>query len=140
MIHVKGTYCLIIRSDGSEIDVGRLGRRVFQKGFYVYVGSGFGSLEGRIRRHLKKEKRLRWHIDYLLREAVVERILYTTDERRLECTISEKIHGPSSVTGFGCSDCRCSSHLHYFKTLDDATGAVLEAMEGSGARVSEWNL
>jgi sugar fermentation stimulation protein A len=36
----RGVYLLILKVDQKEtIEVGSLGRRVFKKGFYVYVGS-----------------------------------------------------------------------------------------------------
>jgi len=47
--------------------VGSLGTFVFVPGLYLYVGSarGPGGLRARIRRHLRRYKPKRWHIDYL---------------------------------------------------------------------------
>ncbi|MGZ7049923.1 MAG: GIY-YIG nuclease family protein, partial [Methanobacterium sp.] len=61
------TYCLLINLNvDSEISVGKLGKLNFKKGFYVYVGSALNSIDARIKRHLKNDKKLFWHIDYLL--------------------------------------------------------------------------
>ena len=58
----KGTYSLLIcLPEEKEIVVG--GRKAsFPAGYYVYVGSAMGGLDQRIRRHLSREKRKRWHI------------------------------------------------------------------------------
>jgi len=136
---MKGTYCLIIRCRGTETRTGGLGTMRFPPGYYVYVGSGFGSLEARIRRHLRAEKRRRWHIDYLLSDAEVVGVLYSTDKRRLECAVSEKLEGEDSIRGFGCSDCRCKSHLHHFKTRDEAEEAVERAFRELGAVPEKWD-
>ena len=60
MIKMKGCYCLIIKlSNSSKIKIGKkLGEIDFTKGHYVYVGSAMNSLESRINRHLRDEKKL----------------------------------------------------------------------------------
>ena len=70
---MKGCYCLIINLDkNSEIRIGRkLGKIKFKKGTYVYVGSAMNSLESRLKRHLSDEKKMHWHIDYLLKESKI---------------------------------------------------------------------
>ena len=55
-----------------DIEVGRLGVCRFPAGVYVYTGSAKRNLEARIARHCRKDKTLRWHIDYLLAEDGVE--------------------------------------------------------------------
>lgn len=92
---MKGTYCLIIRCGGTETRIGSLGMIMFPPGYYVYVGSGFGSLDARIRRHLRSEKKMRWHIDHLLSDTEVVAVFYSTDKRRLECAVSEKLEETS---------------------------------------------
>ncbi len=52
--------------------VGRLGKREFDAGLYVYTGSALNSLPGRVGRHLRKLKKKHWHIDYLIADASVE--------------------------------------------------------------------
>ena len=65
---LPGTYVLVQRfSKRLEISVGKLGVLEAQPGFYVYVGSalGPGGLAARVGRHCRREKILRWHVDYL---------------------------------------------------------------------------
>ena len=118
----KGSYILIIHVDKPiKISIGKLGVFEFKPGYYAYVGSAMGkgatSLIGRVKRHLRKEKKLRWHVDYLLSKAKVVHVLYSTLERS-ECTLSKMLYKAGFkpyIKGFGSSDCRqkCVSHLYW---------------------------
>jgi Uri superfamily endonuclease len=111
---MKGAYLLVLelRNDAS-IQVGKHGVVDFQKGWYVYVGSALNGLEQRIQRHLQKQKKIHWHIDYLLPFTEVVDIFYKENVRRDECRIARMFdRNISDVSGFGCSDCTCSSHLY----------------------------
>ena len=67
-----GAYILLTHlAQGEEIEVGRLGTFLFCRGEYAYVGSAMGGLDARVARHLRAEKKLHWHIDYLLERASV---------------------------------------------------------------------
>src|SRR4030042_2076976 len=107
-----GTYALVIRSENQlNIPVGRLGTYNFNSGYYVYAGSALRGLNSRLKRHLKREKPLHWHIDYLLQQASIIQIWYSLSAERLECAWNEILAQlPGAVpyiTGFGSSDCRC---------------------------------
>lgn len=116
---MKGSYILLIKLlKDSEIKVGSLGTISFKKGFYVYVGSAMGGLEQRINRHLRKNKKTFWHIDYLLnnRGAKIIKVFYKESEEKEECNIAGKVSKLGEhILGFGCSDCRCESHLFRIK-------------------------
>ena len=106
---------LIIQVDENvDVNVGALGKLTFEKGLYAYVGSAQANLEQRIKRHLGKEKRLFWHIDYLLNDSAarIVKVLYKqadkTEEFNLAKAIGEK---GKPIESFGCSDCNCKSHL-----------------------------
>lgn len=117
---MKGSYVLIIEmKDGTSIEVGRLGKIYFRKGYYAYIGSALNSLEKRIERHLKKEKKLRWHIDYLLKHANILEIFYIESSRREECNIANHFSSLKPIEKFGASDCKCKSHLFYSENLAD---------------------
>ena len=116
----SGLYQLVIRlGEKHVIDVGRLGRFAFPAGYYVYTGSARRGLEARVARHLRKEKRLRWHVDYLLTRARVVEVKRYREGRISECELSRRVEGlPGSdvvAPGFGSSDCRCSTHLFHFR-------------------------
>jgi Uri superfamily endonuclease len=113
-----GVYQLVLfLPEDITLRVGALGVFHFPAGRYVYTGSALGGLRARLARHLRTQKRLRWHIDYLLPHAVVEDIrLFLTKERR-ECAINRQTltlpHARVIARGFGSSDCRCPTHLVY---------------------------
>lgn len=115
----SGIYQLVFRLRlKRSVRIGRHGFFSFPAGYYVYTGSALRGLESRIARHLRRRKRMWWHIDYLLRYCqVLEVKKYGTDQS--ECGLSRRVGDlPGSrvvVTGFGSSDCKCSTHLFYFR-------------------------
>ena len=106
---------LIIQVDKKvDVNVGALGKITFEKGLYAYVGSAQTNLEQRIKRHLAKEKRLFWHIDYLLNDSAarIVKVLYKQADKAEECDLAKVIgERGEPVDDFGCSDCSCKSHL-----------------------------
>lgn len=98
-----------------RVQVGCLGRFIFPAGRYIYTGSAKRNIEARIARHLRKEKALRWHIDWLLAAPGVA-IKSVKRSREPECALNQGGRGVILVPGFGSSDCRngCGSHLRYF--------------------------
>jgi len=107
------SYQLIIEVGRDlELEVGALGRCRFPAGTYVYTGSARRNLEARVRRHLRRDKSLRWHIDYLLLAPDV-RIVEVQFSKLPECQLNARNGGEIPVPGFGASDCRrgCGSHL-----------------------------
>ncbi|MBN2705673.1 MAG: GIY-YIG nuclease family protein [Deltaproteobacteria bacterium] len=95
--------------------VGRLGVFPFPAGRYAYIGSSRRNIFARLRRHLRREKKLRWHIDYLLADSAVC-VSGLSLSVRPECDLVAASGGRVVVPGFGASDCRrgCGSHLRYF--------------------------
>ncbi len=121
-IQKAGIYNLIIKlSKNEEIKVGRLGTYIFSKGFYVYTGSAKNGLEKRIDRHLSSNKKLHWHVDYLLSYAKIVQILRYAGVKKNECRLNSLIAQSSGATlvvkKFGSSDCNCVTHLYYFKNF-----------------------
>ena len=113
----SGIYFLILRLNTAKtILTGAMGSVRYGEGYYVYVGSAKRGLSHRINRHCRKRKQVRWHIDYLTAHAdsVIPFPIYTAFD--LECRLAGRIKsiGPKQIPGFGCSDCRCTSHLFGF--------------------------
>jgi len=114
----SGLYLLILKLDKpQQIKVGRWPATSFKPGYYLYVGRAKRGLKARIRRHLKKNKKIFWHIDYLTRHVPVYQILIKPgafDEcataRRLRSLIKQSA---IPLRRFGASDCRCDGHLLY---------------------------
>lgn len=130
MLDGKGDYLLLIRlSTAREITVGRLGTINFKPGGYVYVGSALGGLKNRIERHLRKERKFHWHIDYLLEYAHVDNILTIVTDKSLECDLAEFLGRHfDSVPHFGSSDCKCKSHLFYSRNITELRQRAAEAV------------
>lgn len=117
----KGTYALLIQlKNGTALAVGRLGEFYLPQGYYMYCGSALGGLEARIKRHLRRDKQLHWHIDYLLQYAEVVDVWCIISNQRLECVLCDEARqlfdSVDIALGFGSSDCHCPSHLLYFNT------------------------
>lgn len=120
---MKGIYVLILRLDKETvIQVGKLGKFRFKKGYYAYIGSALGTGGfKRVTRHFNvasgKNLTRKWHIDFLLPYSeVVCAVLIPVDES-IECSAA-KATGEfcSAIPGFGCSDCSCHSHLFFSGT------------------------
>jgi adenylylsulfate kinase len=112
---MKGIYVLVLSiKENICINVGSLDKIFFEKGLYAYVGSAQTSFEKRIQRHIRKNKKRFWHIDYLLESKLVDvmRVFYKEAARKEECEIAKQISSKGSpMVGFGSSDCKCKSHL-----------------------------
>ncbi len=130
----KGVYLLLLSLPfANRVSVGRLGTFYFPAGFYFYVGSamGPGGLRSRLDRHIRREKRMHWHIDYLRLIAEIEEIWLQVTRGRVECRWAAAAQSlpeaKNPVPRFGASDCRCTSHLIHLtarpKVSDFATAA-----------------
>lgn len=117
---MKGIYVLLILvKEDISVKAGSLGKILLEKGLYAYVGSAQNSLEKRVERHLIKNKKKFWHIDYLLEnnKAEIFEVYCKKAEKSEECRVAEEIMEVSQpISGFGASDCDCISHL--FKLND----------------------
>lgn len=126
----KGVYCLIFKNDACVLYVGRLKKIEFSKGYHVYVGSalGNGGLK-RLKRHilfsLNRNKKPRWHVDYLSasREFDLISVVYSITDILVECKIAERLASSlgDAVNHFGSGDCNCPSHLYYSKKRPHST-------------------
>ena len=139
----SGTYCLIVHvNNNSNIKIGKLGFLEFKEGYYVYVGSALNSLKSRINRHLSMEKKLFWHIDYLLNSenSHISDVIYIESPKKWECNVASKIASFGvGINGFGCSDCKCSSHLFYFADLKNAKKVCLKSFKNLNLKPKNLN-
>lgn len=112
-----GSYLLLLKlQKPALIPIGKLGNIFFKQGWYVYVGSAFSGLTQRINRHLRREKKIHWHIDYFTQDASIEKVFIKESKKKEECTDSHIFSKSfSEIKNFGCSDCSCSSHLFFGK-------------------------
>lgn len=124
---------LIRLKERSDIRIGRLATLQFNSGYYAYAGSAMRGLKHRISRHLRKEKKLHWHIDYLLEKANVVKVIVCQSENSIECDIAEAIGSMYTVVnGFGSSDCKCPGHLFY--NSSNLGDNIMRKLESAGMK------
>lgn len=130
---MKGSYILLIELEkDTQIEIGT-GKKNLEKGLYTYFGSAFGpgGLK-RIERHRevsRGERSVRhWHIDYLTgleNSKILEAVKFP--ERDIECDLAEE--AGEKVEAFGSTDCRCGSHLAYFREEQEVEAFIDEMKE-----------
>ncbi len=112
-----GAYALMLELPAAvALPVPRPRGGTLPAGRYAYFGSarGPGGPAARVGRHLRADKRPRWHIDVLLAQARVAGVLVWPDGA--ECAWREAVQEMGGawapLPGFGSSDCRrCPAHL-----------------------------
>lgn len=105
------SYLLILENKERKIlQVGKLGTIDFKPGYYYYVGSS--ERISRVKRHFGAKTK-KWHIDYI---SEVFEVMGAVLFKIPECELASKIKF-EKISGFGCSDCKCESHLFYSKNL-----------------------
>ncbi|MFC2072352.1 DUF123 domain-containing protein [Chloroflexota bacterium] len=111
----KGSYILLVElPEEQTIVIGSLKAVHFHRGHYAYVGSAMGGFKSRLNRHLRVNKRPRWHIDYLLQKASINNIILCETKDTIECTIAQALSSRFyAIPSFGSSDCKCHSHLFF---------------------------
>jgi Uri superfamily endonuclease len=158
---VKGSYVLLIElADNKDILIGKLSIIRFPKAFYAYVGSAMNGFEARLAHHLRQEKKPHWHIDYLLSQSDLVNIILcpskpftsshsesfalchskrseeshlSQDKLRVECLLAQELAKDFQfIPGFGCSDCRCKSHLYFAHDKDKLASKVIEVANQAG--------
>ncbi|NTV62715.1 MAG: GIY-YIG nuclease family protein [Oscillochloris sp.] len=126
----KGSYILVLQLEQTidALQVGRLGSFHFPSGYYLYVGSAFGSggLDARLRRHERPHKaRFHWHIDYLRACTRLCEVWTVSSAVRLECSWCAALANVAGIgfpaPGFGASDTGCYTHLFYLPRPPRAT-------------------
>jgi Uri superfamily endonuclease len=111
-----GAYLVWLRCDRPVALAGRFAGTVLAPGTYLYFGSarGPGGLRARVQRHLRADKRPRWHLDQLTAAAGV-RLAARVWPGGGECAWRRAVQARGAavpVPGFGSSDCRqCPAHL-----------------------------
>jgi Uri superfamily endonuclease len=135
---IRGTYCLIISCKiDTEANVGKLGKIKFLAGHYAYIGSALNSMDKRIKRHMEKEKKIFWHIDYLTshKDFKPYGAYIINSANKIECRKAAEIRKDLPfIPGFGSSDCSCSSHLFYSGRKEDGLENLWKLLSRAGFR------
>jgi Uri superfamily endonuclease len=118
---VPGTYALLLRCAACRrVSIGSLGVLQLRPGWYIYVGSAFGTggLRARISHHQRVARRPHWHVDYLRRRARLVAVWYVCGERcehEWAQYLGAMPDAAVPMAGFGSSDCGCRTHLFRFE-------------------------
>ena len=111
-----GVYCLVLWvRRTSRVRLSRFGVCRVGPGWYVYSGSAKRNLLPRLERHLRRRKKIHWHIDSLRAVASLQEIWVWPwtpgGECRTNTAISLLPDATFPLKGFGSSDCGCYAHL-----------------------------
>ena len=124
LINNSGIYILeLLAKKNFRLTHNKFNNPTLPKGYYYYIGSAQKNLTQRIDRHIRKKKKIYWHIDYIttLNNIIVKNVFILNDfEKKYECkvvdTLITKTKLSTIINGFGNSDCKlCESHLLYSK-------------------------
>jgi len=122
---LPGTYALILQSHATtRIQIGHWRKIEAQPGYYIYVGSAFGTggVRARVSRHLRIDKPKHWHIDYLRAFVTTLAVWVSYEPKKLEHQWAQtffRMRETTAIYDFGCSDCKCASHLFHTRTAPD---------------------
>ena len=112
-----GAYALVVEVPRPfEPPIRRLAGQRLPPGRYLYGGTanGPGGIRARVRRHLKRKKKVHWHVDHLTRAFGVAAVFAVVggDECAILAAARRWPGVRVPVPGFGSSDCaRCPAHL-----------------------------
>ncbi len=112
----SGCYIAVFRlARPRRIRVGRLGAFRFEPGWYLYCGSAQRGRGARLARHARRDKPLRWHIDFLAVHAELLGAILVPGDKSRECELAAELaqRFDRVPPGFGASDCRCGGHLFH---------------------------
>ncbi len=121
-------YLLVPRT--IVVTVGALGRRRFEPGTYVYIGSASRGLRQRVARHVRlateKQGRRHWHIDALLLHRATRLLRTEALPGEVECRLSHALFSSGTVAvplaGFGATDCSHGCPAHLYRLLQPEIG------------------
>lgn len=104
----KGTYILFIKIDENLSFKTAKNEFNLAAGYYAYIGSAMKNLYQRVGRHISYKDgnyKKHWHIDNLLENGFVEKVILYPDGKYREVEISkifDELARP--INGFGASD------------------------------------
>jgi len=82
-----GSYAIILHLiSGHSLQIGKLGKFFFPKGYYAYVGSAYGpgGLASRIHHHLTVSPNPHWHVDYFRKISIPIEVWVSEQKDRQE--------------------------------------------------------
>ncbi len=133
---MKGTYLLefsLSREITFKVKSGRV--YTLPQGLYIYVGSAFGpgGIPSRLFRHLRRDKKRHWHLDFVTTSSYFTPLkVLVIPGLRVECQVASLVTPLClPISSFGSSDCRCPSHLFLTEDLDGVNSLILKTFIGA---------
>ena len=140
----SGIYLLIVNLTQPTNVIVTSGKTfALSPGYYGYIGSALNGLKKRIERHLSENKKLHWHIDYLLQIATIQSVISVESNMSIECLIAQDLTKKYQyVRGFGCSDCKCKSHLFFHDDIEEMKDNAIAAFISRNLEptVKQWGV
>ncbi|MBF0621408.1 MAG: GIY-YIG nuclease family protein [Magnetococcales bacterium] len=128
------TYLLnIFFTHQTAITVGAWGLATIGAGRYLYVGSAKRAWQKRVGRHFSDDKKVRWHVDYLLMNSASQLRSAWVSMADRECEIARMLLDNGLVDApfkrLGASDCRCPAH---FVRVCGEQHQIMECLQSEG--------
>lgn len=114
----RGDYLLILHTEENlETEIGSLGMVRFPAGYYVYIGSAKKDLDQCMARHRRLRKGMHRHIDWFRQKADWVGCIPIRTAEDLEHRLADEVSRIADwrIPRFGCTDCRCETHLFGFR-------------------------
>ena len=149
---MKGVYALILYLDDNLVtNIGVRENVSFERGYWVYIGSAQGTgstnLRNRLDRHFRQEKKIHWHIDYLLKENVeLVDAIWSDSLENFECELVSHLlasgYFRAGPTGFGAGDCtnKCTAHLISYPEKENPMKKIERAFRQLGLNPRKYSL
>ncbi|MGC8573176.1 MAG: DUF123 domain-containing protein [Caldisphaera sp.] len=106
---------------------------IFDKGYLLYIGSAGNGLRNRLKRHVNKKGKLRWHIDYISHRKETDAVILFYKEGnfgvKFEDKLSEYFYSTlKNVDYLGSTD-SSMPHLYYSKESNIILD-IIEKLDG----------
>ncbi|MFX0015109.1 MAG: DUF123 domain-containing protein [Promethearchaeota archaeon] len=121
----QGVYVIVLKIVHPYVIDTKRFKWILKAGYYLYFGSARGktstSLENRLARHFRFQKKIFWHIDYITSNSDTKIInaFYSVKPDITECSafqeFKQNFQDVIIIPNFGSTDCKsyCGGHLFF---------------------------
>ncbi|AFZ70524.1 hypothetical protein Calag_0782 [Caldisphaera lagunensis DSM 15908] len=130
----EGIYIIVFRVNDYINLIINKNEFIIDKGYIIYIGSAGNGLNNRLRRHLTKNKKLRWHIDYVTNNKSVEpSIIYYKEGLygvKIEDELSSLFYSKFlKIDNLGATDSKMP-HMYYSNNIKEIL-KIIYKLDGS---------
>lgn len=130
----SGTYIIVFKvNDYINLIINKK-EFIINKGYIIYIGSAGNGLNNRLKRHLIKYKKLKWHIDYITINKQVEPSLIFYKEGQYGINIEDKLSNLfylkfKKLDNLGATDSKMP-HMYYSNNINEILDIIYK-IDGS---------